>query len=391
METIAAGADEQHGYHAEWPNDTHPQYDAEEEAARMMGNDGGFDEADTHSLPRGSGTTSLADGNEARVQRKDDRCLAEREKRTAETSPHEQPAKAAKSSGPAAKDGEGMTNALTSTQRAIEYLNKDLKQGPRDGAARLEALKHRVRKRIHAQKDSRETLDMLSADANASTELGEQAKRAKTEDADKAGNEGSGSSSRGSRGDSGAARREAGAELTPQLQRAGQHDDGDRDTAGQGNAETTRGEKRGTGNSGKPNPCKRRKADESRGEEAAEQDRAQEGEGPTANLLAVLAVGAAPAGGRRHHDAVQPPPPAESRTRRRDADRPNSPHRGHDDSSTTRSLDDGHAHHRGDKAKTEASAKRRRAAPHAGGGTHQRLGRPPADETSSKPTSENER
>ncbi len=347
-----AGADQMHWYLDEWPADDYMHYDADEEAARMMGNAGGLDEADARGLSRGS----------------------------AGASSHQFSAVAAKSGEPSARAGEDTAIASTPTQRAIEYLYKDLKQGPRDGAARLEALRARVKKRIHAQQDNEVLQDVLIADADASTELNEQIKRPRTDEDRNVIVEGEGGSSSGSRGGRSAALHVTGAEPTPLHPRQRQLGDGDGDARVRGHAlAAAMGDKRAIGDCAESHTRKRMKAHGSEGVRPMSLASAQAGSALAASPPTRPASQATSTGGeRRHRDGDQLLPPAEIRKSRR-VENLDSPIRVNPVPSDAQSSADGHARHPSDQEGTDSSDAGRAAATRAQGGTHQWLGRPPAD------------
>ncbi len=306
-----AGADDAHSRLDERLADDYMHYDADEEAARLMGNDGGLDDLDAHGLQRGS----------------------------VDAGPPPPSVQDAKSCEPGASTNADTARDSTFTQRAIAYLCKDLKQGPRDGAARLEALKARVRKRIHASRDSGESQGTPTADADASTESREQAKRARYIDDYYASYEGKGSSSSGSRAAWSAA---SPAEQIDPL------------------AAVT-GDKRELDDGVQSSSYKRLKADGS-------------GDVQARPASARTPVG----GGRRHRDAGLQSPPVGSRKSRRVEESGRSDH-GNPGSSDDQPFAVAPARQRGDAEETSRSGTTVHTASQAQGGTHQLLGRPPAD------------
>lgn len=265
----------------------------------MMGHDGGFDDNDSHGPQRGS----------------------------ADAGPPPPSVQDAMSSVPGASAVIDSARAPTFTQRAIAYLYKDLKQGPRDGAARLDALKARVRKRIHAPRDSGGHQDAPLADDEANAEARSQAKRVRHIDDHHANIESKGSTSSGSR--------DAWCAAPPAEQI-------------QPSAAVT-GDKRVLDDGAQSSSYKRMKMEDSGGGRAR----------PTSAK--------APVGGacRRHDAGLQPPATGSRKSRRINVS-------GRSDRGSPGSSDD--------QLSAEVPARQRIVAEETPqGGTHQWLGRPPAD------------
>jgi hypothetical protein len=132
------------------PEFYHERYEAEEEAAHMMGNSGGLDNDSAASTPatardgkRHGDAEWAAEGETSPAQDGPTKRLAD--------APLQGPeAKLAKVRCPRRASNDGREeNKPSPTERAIEELGSGLRRGPRDGAERLAALRERVRRRLN--------------------------------------------------------------------------------------------------------------------------------------------------------------------------------------------------------------------------------------------------